>query len=115
MRYPLLLSTATGWRHACVVRQTDECEPKGLLELSPLCRGGNFSGASYIEKSEHESGRNADGEGRGKSRPFGCTGEVARTCFAHATSYFSTLANKGDGCGFGGKVAWVRVIACDPP
>ena len=47
----------------------DECKPKGLLALSPLCRwSGNFSGASYIEKSEHESGRNADGEGRGKGR-----------------------------------------------
>ena len=84
---------------------TDECEPKGLLALSPLCRGGNFSGASYIEKSEHESGRNADGEGRrGKGRPFGCTDDIAWTCLAHATSSFSTLAKKGDGCGFEGKV-----------
>ena len=33
-----------------------------LVPSKPHCRDGNFSGASYIEKSEHESGRNAEGE-----------------------------------------------------
>ena len=96
---PLLRDITYGWSLsnlacACLLQDgvmhcpTDECEPKGLLALSPLCRGGNFSGASYIEKSEHESGRNADGEGRrGKGRPFGCTGEVAWTCLAHANFF----------------------------